>query len=509
MNNTGKVFLVGAGPGDPGLITVRGVECIAAADVVVYDYLANPALLRYAREGAEVIYVGKSAGKHTLSQEGINALLVEKAKAGKVVTRLKGGDPYVFGRGGEEAEELAKAGIPFEVVPGISSAIAAPSYAGIPVTHRAVATAFMVVTGHEDPTKAETQVNWESVAKFFGTRVILMGVERIGEISDQLIKHGAARDLPVAMIRWGTTGQQRTITGTLATIAQVAQKAELKPPAITIIGEVVKLRATLNWFEKRPLFGKRVVVTRTRTQASELSRQLTDLGAEVLEIPTIAIKPPKSLAPLREGIASIGTYDWLVFTSPNGVDGFFNEFFTTHPDLRDLGGLRIAAVGPATAQKLAALHLTVDLQPKEFTAEALLKAFKEEVSVENLKFLMPIADIADKKLARGLEDLGAMVDDLDAYQTVPDTEDRNGHRARLQDDGADFITFTSSSTVNNFCELMDVAALRKKHRRLQFISIGPQTTATLKARKLPVAAEAAEHTIDGLVATLCELAARH
>lgn len=502
MNTKGIVSLIGAGPGDPGLITVRGVECLQRADVVVYDYLANPALLRHARAEAEHIYVGKSAGKHTLSQEEINALLVKLGKTGKAVARLKGGDPYVFGRGGEEAEELRKAGIAFEIVPGISSAIAAPCYAGIPVTHRGVATAFMVITGHEDPTKAETQVDWKTVAEFFGTRVILMGVERIGEIASELVKHGAASDLPVAMVRWGTTGQQRTVTGTLATIADVAAKADFKPPAVTIIGEVVKLRETLNWFEQRPLFGRRIVVTRSRQQASELVRQLTGLGADVLEIPTIAIKPPKNLAPLREAITSIGTYDWLVFTSPNGVDGFFREFYRRHPDIRDLGGLKIAVVGTATAQKVTDQHLTVDLQPAEFTSEALLETFRKEVSCENLKFLLPRGDLADERLARGLEDLGGIVDDLDAYQTVPATEDCNGHRARLLAEGADAITFTSSSTANNFCALLDVPALLAKFPATKLISIGPQTTAALEAQKLPVAVEAKPHTIAGLVKVL-------
>ena len=505
MKTTGMVYLIGAGPGDPGLITVRGVECLARAEVVVYDYLANPSLLRHAPPTAERIYVGKSANKHTLSQEEINALLVKLGAAGKVVARLKGGDPLVFGRGGEEAEELQKAGIGFEIVPGISSSIAAPCYAGIPVTHRGVATAFMVITGHEDPTKPETQVDWQQVARFFGTRVILMGVERIGEIAGQLLQHGAAPDVPVAMVRWGTTAQHATITGTLATIADVAARAEFKPPAVTIIGEVVRLRETLNWFERRPLFGKRVVVTRSREQASELVRQLADLGADVLEIPTIRIEPPKNLAPLREAIACIGTYDWLVFASPNGVDGFFREFYRKHADIRDLGGLKIAVVGAATARQVAEQHLAVDLQPAEFTGEALLATFKKEVSCENLRFLLPRGDLADEQLARGLEDAGGMVDSLEAYQNVPATDDANGHRGRLLAEGADCITFSSSSTVNNFCGLLDVPALLQKFPKLQVVSIGPQTTKTAKELKVPVAAEADPHTIPGLVAAVMKL----
>ncbi len=505
MKLTGKVYLVGAGPGDPGLVTMKAVECIQKADVILYDNLVNPSLLRYARPDVELIFAGKTSKKHTLTQDETNALLVAKAGEGKIVTRLKGGDPFVFGRGGEEAQELLKAGIGFEIVPGISSSIAAPAYAGIPVTHRDFASAFMVVTGHEDPDKAETAIDWKQVATFFGTRVILMGVERIGKISAELISHGCPPETPVAMVRWGTTGQQQTIQGTMATISEVAERAQFKPPAVTVIGEVALLRDQLNWFERRPLFGKRIVVTRSREQASELVRMLAELGADVLEIPTISVKPPKKIAPLREAVKSIGMYDWLVFTSPNGVDAFFREFFQAHPDVRELGLVKIAAVGTVTTQKLTDLHLAVDLQPAEFTSEALLAEFRKSVSCENLKFLLPRGDLADERLARGLEEFGAIVDDLEAYQTVPDTEDRNGHRARLLSDGADLVTFTSSSTAVNFCELIDVPALRKQFPAMRFVSIGPQTTQAAQARHLEIAAEAKIHTIGGLVSTILEL----
>ena len=502
----GMVYLVGAGPGDPGLITVRGVECLQRAEVVVYDYLSNSTLLRHARADAEIIYAGKQARQHTLTQDEINAVLVKHGKAGKIVTRLKGGDPFVFGRGSEEAEALSKAGIPFEIIPGISSSIAAPAYAGIPVTHRAVATAFMVITGHEDPTKLETQVDWKNVAEFFGTRVILMGVERIGSIAGELIKQGAAPDLPVALVRWGTTGQQQTITGTLATIANVVTKTGFKAPAVTIIGDVVRQRKTLNWFEKRPLFGRRIVVTRSREQASELVQQLTELGADVLEIPTIKIVPPKNLKPLREAIGAMGEYDWALFTSPNGVDAFCREFFCQHKDLREIGPVKIAAVGQATAQKITDLHLEVDFTPKEFTTDGLLREFRQEVDCENLRFLLPRADLADEKLARGLEELGGIVDDLDVYATVPETDDRTGHRARLLAEGADFVTFTSSSTVTNFCNLVDVPALCRNFPNLKFVSIGPVTTKTATERGLTITAEAKVHTIPGLVETILQSA---
>jgi len=508
MKKKGKVYLVGAGPGDAGLITVRGLECIQLADVIVYDNLVNPSLLKHAKSAAEIIFAGKTPKKYTLTQDEINVLLIEKVRAGRIVIRLKGGDPFVFGRGGEEAEELHKAGFEFEIVPGISSAIAAPAYAGIPVTHRSVATAFMVITGHEDPTKEETQVDWESVAKFFGTRVILMGVERIGKIADELLRHGALPKTPVAMVRWGTTGKQQTIQGTLATIADVAARADFQPPAVTVIGEVARLREKLNWFEKRPLFGKRIVVTRSREQASELVRQLSDLGADVLEIPTIRIQPPPNLAPLHEAVTAMGEYDWLVFTSPNGVDALFREFFSKHKDLREIGPLRIAAIGAVTTQKIADLHLEVDLQPKEFTTVALLAEFKKSVSCENLKMLLPRADLADQRLARGLEDLGAIVDDLDAYQTVPEMEDRTGHRARLLAEGADLVTFTSSSTVVNFCNLVGVPALRAQFPQMRFVSIGPQTTQAAREKGLEVASEAKVHTIPGLVDAILALEAK-
>ena len=358
-----------------------------------------------------------------------------------------------------------------------------------------------------DGRDARATVNWKQVAEFQGTRVILMGVERIGRIAAELMAHGAAADTPVAMVRWGTTCQQQTIQGTLGTIAEVAERAGFKPPAVTVIGEVARLREQLNWFERRPLFGKRIVVTRSREQASELVRQLTELGADVLEIPTISIKPPKKIGPLREAIEGIGLYDWLVFTSPNGVETFFREFFTKYKDMRSLGAVKIAAIGAVTAQKVAEFHLEVDLQPVEFTGEALLAEFKKSVSCENLKFLLPRADLADEQLARGLEDLGAIVDDLDAYQTMPDTEDRNGHRTRLLDEGADFITFTSSSTVANFCDLVDVPALLKQFPRLRIVSIGPQTSRALQAHGLEIAAEAAVHTIPGLVDAVLKLCA--
>jgi uroporphyrinogen III methyltransferase/synthase len=309
------------------------------------------------------------------------------------------------------------------------------------------------------------------------------------------------------MVRWGTTGHQQTITGSLRTIANVVAQTGFKAPAVTIIGEVARLREGLNWFETRPLFGQRIVVTRSRDQASELVRQLTELGADVLEIPTIKITPPKDPKPLNEAVSAMGEYDWVVFTSPNGVDAFFREFFSIHKDLREIAGIRIAAVGQATAQKVLDQRLEVDFVPKEFTAEGLLKEFRKEVDCENVRFLLPSGDLADDQLARGLEDMGGIVDKLDAYATVPETDDRTGHRARLLAEGADLVTFTSSSTVNNFCNLVDLAALTKQYPKMRFVSIGPVTSKTIQERGFPVAVEAIKHTIPGLVETILKLVA--
>ena len=329
----GRVFLVGAGPGDLGLVTLRARECIEMADVIVYDYLANPEMLAWAREDAEIIYVGKRAGEHTLAQEDINALLIEQARAGKKVVRLKGGDPFVFGRGAEEAKAIVNAGIEFEIVPGISSAIAGPAYAGIPVTHRDRNSHVTFFTGHEDPAKVESAIDFAALARLGGTQVMLMGVERIEAVAREMVEHGARKDLPVALVRWATTGRQETLTGTLANIAERVVEAGFQAPAVAVFGDVVTLRDDLNWHEHRPLSGKRIVVTRTRKQAGSLSRLLRDLGADVFELPTIRIEPPTDLREFAELVRDAHTYDWVVFTSPNGVDAFL-IFFTNCMTMR-------------------------------------------------------------------------------------------------------------------------------------------------------------------------------
>lgn len=499
MKRRGTVYLVGAGPGDAGLMTVRGAELLARAHVVVYDALVNAELLKLAPPMAELIYAGKRSGDHAIPQDELNALLVEKARAGKSVVRLKGGDPYVFGRGGEEAETLAAAGVPFEVVPGISSSIAGPNYAGIPLTHREYCSSFTVVTGHSDPKKEGEEANWAEIAKVPGTKVVLMGVSRISQIAESLVANGMAGSTPVAVIRWATTGRQQSVSGTLKTIAAEVEKAKIEAPAIIVIGDVVKLRDKLNWFEKRPLFGRRIVVTRTRKQASQLSRQLLDRGADVLEIPVIRTDPPDDKQAIADVLLELNAYDWIIFTSPNGVTEFFEYFFRAFEDMRDIGGVKIAAVGPATGAKLRELHLKVDLMPEEYVASKITGALAKYETIENLKILLLRAEVANRELPRQLEELGAIVDDIAVYKTSPETEDQNGAAARLVDEGADWITFTSSSTVENFNARFDLKKLLARHPKTKLASIGPETTKAIAALGLKPSVEAKEHTIDGLV----------
>jgi uroporphyrinogen III methyltransferase/synthase len=493
MKKRGKVYLVGAGPGDVGLITVRGLECIRAADLIAYDHLVNAELLRHAKPDAKLVFVGKTPKKHTVPQEKLNALLVKWARAGKIVTRLKGGDPFVFGRGGEEAEELARARVDFEIVPGITSAIAAPAYAGIPITHRAFASGVAFITGHEDPTKPESALNWQRVAQFPGTKVILMGVERISEIARALVRGGCAPKTPVAMVRWGTTNRQETICGTLGTIADIAARKNFQAPAVTIVGDVVKMREKLNWFERKPLFGRRIVVTRARHQASILSEKLRALGAEVIEIPTIRIEPIAKKV-------KISSYDWLIFTSANGVVEFFRHFFAQHRDIRALDSAKIAAIGPATAEKLWELGLAVDVLPREFVAEALVKAMARE-KLEGKRVLIARAAEARDVLPQGLRKLGARVEVFPIYRTVPE---KNSAKLAIDWREIDWVTFASSSAAENFAKIFGTKRVLRANPRLKFASIGPITTATAEKFGFRVTVEAKKYTIDGLVKAICE-----
>jgi uroporphyrinogen III methyltransferase/synthase len=500
MSKNGRVYLVGAGPGDLGLVTLRAKECIENADVIVYDHLANPETLSWARDDAEIVYAGKEAGGSQLSQQDINALLIGKAREGKQVIRLKGGDPFVFGRGAEEAQAIADAGIPFEIVPGITSAIAGPAYAGIPMTHRDHNSHVTFFTGHEDPTKADSAIDYAALAKLGGTQVMLMGVERLGSITNEMLNQGVRSDLPVALVRSATTGKQETLTGTLSDIAQKAVASDFKAPAVVVFGEVVGLRNGLNWYEKRPLLGKRIVVTRTRKQASVLSNKLRALGAHVIELPTIRIEPPSNLREFAELVQDAHGYDWIVFTSANGVEAFFDIFFKLYDDAREIGSARIAAIGPATAQRVKDFHLHVDLQPDDFVAEAVVREFKKQGSIENLRVLLVRAEKARDTLPKELSALGAIVDEGFAYRTVPETRDTSGARQQLAEDGADLITFTSSSTVENFLAL----GLRWP-QGMRIASIGPITSKTVRDHGLKVDVEARRHDIDGLVQAVREL----
>ncbi len=495
MKPKGMVYLVGAGPGDAGLLTLRAAELLARADVVIHDALVNPEVLRLAPNSAEFIGGGKAPAE-------LNQLLATRAREGKTVVRLIAGDPYLFGGGGEEAEQLAKARVAFEVVPGVSSLVAAPNYAGVPLTHREFASQLTLLGGHEDPSEAAPGIDWAQVAKSPGTKVVMLHPDRIGPIADLLVGHGLPADTPVAMVGRGAGGHQQSVEGTLATIGGLAARERIGPPAIAVIGGVVQLREKLNWFERRPLFGQRIVVTRTREQAGQLSRRLREHGAEVLEVPTIKLDPPTRRQDLVDALLALNAYDWLVFTSPNGVTKFFEYFFKQFHDMRDLGGARIAAVGPATANKLKELHLQVDLVPEEALAAEIATAFAKFESIENLKICLLRAEVANPELPAALEALGAIVDDVPCYQTVPETEDATGAAASLLAQGADWVAFTSGSTVEHFHARFDLPALLRKFPQLKTAAIGPETAKALTALGLKPTLEAKLHTIDGLVAAL-------
>ncbi len=495
-STAGQCALVGAGPGDLGLVTLHAKELIEAAQVVVYDYLCNPEMLAWAPADAEIVYAGKKAGAHTLKQDEINALIVEKTKAGKNVVRLKGGDPFVFGRGGEEALALARAGVKFEIVPGVSSSVAGPAYAGIPVTQRGTATQLTIFTGHEDPEKDESTVDFAQLAKTVGTKVMLMGVERLESITGQFLAAGMDPSLPVALIRWATTGRHQTLVGTAGDIAARAAEANFEAPAVAVFGEVVRLREELNWFETRPLFGKKIVVTRTRKQAGGLSRRLRALGADVIEIPTIRIEPPTELREFAELVKDAHTYEWIIFTSPNGVDAFFEWFYRLFQDARAIGGARIAAVGPATAARVREFHLHVDVQPETFVAEALVKALETEGSVENVNMLLVRPESTREVVAQELTKLGAIVDEAIAYRTVPETDDdaqpeRRAALARLKNEGADMVTFASSSAAENFLALKVPLP-----PGVRVASLGPVTSQTLRAAGIKVDVESPSAGLD-------------
>ena len=500
----GMVYLVGAGPGDYRLISMKAVDCLKMADVVVYDRLADDRILRWAPENAEYIYVGKASSNHTMKQEDINQLLVDKAKEGKCVVRLKGGDPFVFGRGGEEGLLLRQNNLPFEIVPGITSAISVPAYAGIPVTHRAVATSFAVVTGHEDPTKGESNMRWEHLAMGVDTLVFLMGVANLPHITSKLIENGRSADTPAAVIRWGTKPEQRTLITTVGRAAEDVAKNGIKPPAIFIVGEVVKLRDSLQWFDnlaQRPLFGKRILVTRARSQASQLTAKLENLGAEVIEVPAITITDPADLyAALDQAIGQLQDYHWVMFTSANGVKHFFARLLQAGKDARALGYAKIAAIGSATAAELKKYGLVADVVPGEYRAEGIIEAMKGKLP-PHAKILLPRAEEAREILPEKLREMGAEVEVVPAYRTVCAAADSEALVSELLAGSIDMVTFTSSSTVKNLVNIIGSADFL---RDVKTACIGPVTADTAKSLGIEPDIVAKEYTIDGLVEAICK-----
>ena len=499
---TGTVYLVGAGPGDPGLLTLRAAELMERADVLVYDALVSPAIMERAPR-AERVYVGKRGGEHHRTQEQINAILVELARKHATVVRLKGGDPFVFGRGGEEALVLAQAGIPFEVVPGVTAGIAAPAYAGIPVTQRGMAASVAFVTGHEDPTKPDTDVDWAHLARGVGTVVFYMGVGKMAENFRRLMEHGRAPDTPAAAIEWGTYPRQRTVTGTLTTLPGVAKEAGIGAPSLIVVGEVVGLRDTLAWWDRRPLSGRRIVVTRARAQASDFAAALEALGAEVVQFPTIRIAPAADPEPLRQAAARAGSFDWIVFTSVNGVERFWYELVQQNCDARSLGGVRVCAIGPATAAELERRGIRADVVPDEYVAEAAVQALAAADDLKGRRILLPRADIARAVLPEQLRERGAEVVEVDAYTTVQDGSGADGVRRLIAQGAVDLVTFTASSTVTHYTDLLGTGLGGAK-----VASIGPITSRTARERGLAVDVEAEEYTIPGLVRAIRDFYAR-
>jgi uroporphyrinogen III methyltransferase/synthase len=498
----GKVYLVGAGPGDPGLLTIRGKTCLERADVVLYDHLANPVLLDYAPAHAERIYVGRCGRGAYRPQEEIHRLLIQKVQEGKQVVRLKGGDPFVFGRGGEEAEMMAEQSVPFEVVPGVTSAVAVPAYAGIPVTHRTMASTVTFVTGHEDPSKGGSALEWPRLATVDGTLVFLMGAKNLPTIVSRLIEEGKSSDTPVALIQWGTYPKQRTVVGILSDIVERAEAAKIQPPTIIVIGAVVPLRKKLNWFESRPLFGTRILVTRARSQASELSQLLMAYGGEPVECPTIEFVPPASWEDVDEAIAGLDTYQWLVLTSVNGVQHFMRRLWYKGRDARSLQGVRVCCIGPRTAQELEKFGVNADLIPSQYQAEGVLDEMKK-AGVAGQRVLIARAAQAREILPEELRRMGAEVQVVPVYQTVVPHSEIDDIKARFLSQGIEIVTFASSSTVKNFVELFGGAGELKKILQHTIIGcIGPITAETVRELGLQVDVVAGQNTIPALVESL-------
>ena len=499
MADSGKVYLVGAGPGDPGLITIRGRDVLASADVVVYDFLANPSLLNHCQKNCEHVYVGKKSGQHTMKQEEINRLIVDLASAGNTVVRLKGGDPFIFGRGGEEALALSESGIDFEIVPGITAGIAAAAYAGIPLTQRSIAASTTFVTGHEDPDKKISDLNWNELGQSKTTLVFYMGVRNIDRIATRLIDHGRDSATPAALIRWGTLPSQQTIEGTLESIVELARETGIEPPAVLVVGDVVRLRKNLRWFDRRVLFGRRILVTRSRSQNSSLAAALLGLGADVKELPTIAIKPLDDYSELDSVLRHLEEYTWVIFTSQNAVESVFERVRIIGMDARSFAGLSVAAVGTETARVLSQRGICPDLIPVRQSADGLAEFFRsEESDLADRSMLFPCSDIAPEALTHELSGLGAKVDQVVAYRTARPTLTMEEIEKCISPK-PDMLTFTSSSTVKNLLEILERSGCAHAFDGVPTACIGPVTAETANRGGFQVVFEAAPHTIDALV----------
>ena len=500
---TGHVYLIGAGPGDPGLITVRGRECISLADVVVYDYLANEQLLEFAPPHAELIYAGKIGGAHNHEQWQINSLLVEKALEGKAVARLKGGDPFIFGRGGEECEALAAAGISYEIVPGVTAGIGAAAFAGIPLTHRNITTSVAFVTGHEHQEKDDTEIDWERLSLGSGTIVFYMGIKNLPQITRSLMDHGRAPETPVALVRWGTRPEQQVLEGKLSDITEKARKEAFKAPAITIVGEVVRLREKLRWFDTRPLFGKGILVTRAADQAGEFSRLLAERGASVFECPTISLVPPESFAELDSAIEGLSAFDWLVFTSANAVGFFFGRIAAMGLDARALAGCRVCAVGPKTAASLLPYGIRPDLVPADYKAEGVVAEFGH-MEMKGKRVLFPKADKARDVIPTALGEMGAVVTAPVTYRNIIPIDIPEKALKALEEQRIHCVTFTSSSTAENLAAILGENRMFRLLEGVKVAAIGPVTAKTCRELGLKVHIEPEKYTLENMTEAITD-----
>ena len=493
--NKGLVVLVGAGPGDMGLLTLSGKQWLQKADVVLYDHLVNPDMIRFTQKSAEMIYVGKKEGVASMEQEQINNLLINKAREEKIVVRLKGGDPFIFGRGGEEIQAIQAVGIPFIIVPGVTSVTGVAAYAGIPLTHRHLSSPLSIITGSNEKNQGDLHIDWEKIASRSGTLVFLMGARKLPLIVEKLIKFGKSPETPIAVVQWGTTARQKTWTGTLGTIVEISAEDKILPPALTIIGEVVNLKSKIEWYEHLPLFGKTVVVTRKGDQADSMIDRLRELGAEPFFFPVIETIAPDDWSPLDNALNNLSQYDGLIFTSVNGVRFFAERLKTIEQDIRELKGARVYTIGPKTAEAVRDLGIRVDVVPENFVAESLIESIG---NAEGKRFLIPRATVARETLPEQLRKMGALVDVAPAYKTVLPSQSVDALEKRLKEGSVDVITFTSSSTVTNFLTLTGEQLL-PAIKNTKIACIGPITAKTARDAGLNVEIMPEQYTVSSLM----------